>query len=180
MLQVFRDCYKAEASGGSLPTFWLRTLLDLLVTAAKERTDGSGREGVFMNRRTDGMAMIACLAIIVIAFLLLTYGRRNDVSSILLFGYILDALVTTGVIGNLIVFILLKTTKFNPLRIALWTFGVIHAALLLFIVLVLSRSDPGFSAGAVVTGYVVSFIIWAGVHVAWRMSMGNQPLNREQ
>ena len=133
-----------------------------------------------MNRRSDAMAILTCIGIIVIAFLLLTYGRKNGVSSILLFGYILDAVVSTGVIGNLIFFLLLKTTKFNPLRIALWTFGVVHAVLLLFIVLVLSRSDPGFSLGAVVIGYVGSFIIWAGVHAAWRLTAGNQALNSEQ
>ncbi len=69
MLQVFRDCYRTEASAGSLPGFWLRILLDLACTAIKERTDG--RKGVFMNRRTDVMALLGCVGIIVIAILLL-------------------------------------------------------------------------------------------------------------
>lgn len=167
MLQVFRDCYRAEANNGSLLSFWLRTLVDLVLTATKERTDSSGREGVFMNRRTDAMALLASVAIIVIAFLLLTYGRRNDVSSILLFGYVLDALVITGVVGNLIVFLLAKTTKLNPLRIALWTFAAVHAVPLLFLVLVVSRNDPGFNLSGVVIGYLVSFAIWVGLHWTW-------------
>ena len=41
MLQVFRDCYRAEARSGWLPGFWFRTLLDLVMTAAKERADSS-------------------------------------------------------------------------------------------------------------------------------------------
>ena len=46
MLQVFRDSYRDEARDGSLPSFWLRTLLDLVSTAVKERADSSQRGGV--------------------------------------------------------------------------------------------------------------------------------------
>jgi len=168
MVQVFRDCYRSEERNRSLPGFWCRTLLDLFTTAAKERADNSGREGVFMNRRSDAIALLGCIAIIVVAFLLLTYGRKNEVGSILLFGYVLDAVVTTGVIGNLIVFVLAKTTKLDPLRTALWTFAVVHAVLLLFIIGVVGRSDPRFNLAATAIGYVVSFAIWAGLHYAWR------------
>jgi hypothetical protein len=178
MLQVFRDCYRAEARNRSLPSFWFRTLIDLVMTAAKERADSSGKEGVFMNRRSDATALACSVGIIIIAFLLLTYGRKNEIGSILLFGYVLDALITTGVVGNFIVFLLNKTTKLNPLRTALWTFGIIHAVLLLF-VLVISRSDPRLNLAATVVGYLVSFAIWAGLHFAWRAPGNNQSLNIE-
>jgi hypothetical protein len=168
MLQVFRDSYRAEVRSGSLSIFWLRTLSDLMFTAAKERADSSAKEGVFMNRRSDLIALLGSIGIIVIAFVLLTYGRKNEVASILAFGFVLDALMTTGVIGNLIVFILSKTTKLDPLRIALWTFGVVHAVLLLLAVLVGARVDPTFKLVAVMIGYLVSFVIWAGLHFAWR------------
>ena len=118
-----------------------------------------------MNRNLLGL--LGSIGIIVVAFLLLTYGRKNEVGSILAFGFVLDALVTTGVIGNLIVLVLNKTTKLDPLRIALSTFAVVHAALLL-LVLVISRNDPRFNVTATVIGYVVSFAIWAGLHFAWR------------
>src|SRR6185436_2722505 len=84
MLQVFRDCYRAEARSGWLPGFWFRTLLDLVMTAAKERADSSGRDGVFMNRRSDAVALAVCVGIIVVAFLLLSYGKKNEIGSILL------------------------------------------------------------------------------------------------
>src|SRR3712207_586228 len=77
MVQVFRDCYRAEARSGSVPGFWFRTLLDLVLSAAKERADSSRRGGVFMNKRSDALALVVCVAIIAIAFLLLTYGRGN-------------------------------------------------------------------------------------------------------
>src|SRR5829696_1733847 len=134
MLQTFGDCCRVEANKLG---FWVRTLVDLVLSAARERADSSGREGVLMNNtRKDAMALLACAAIIVIAMLLLTYGRRNEVSSILVFGYILDAIVTTGVVGNLIFFLLAKTTRLNRFRIALGTFGVVHAVLFLFAALV--------------------------------------------
>lgn len=168
MLQVFRDSYRAAARGGSLPGFWFRTLWDLVVTAAKERAASSGKEGVFMNRRSDAIALLGCAGIILIAFLLLSYGRKNEVGAILTFGHVLDALITTGVVGNVFVFILGKVSKRDPLRIALWTFAVVHAVLLLFVLLVVSRIDPVFNPAKVVTGYVVSFVIWAALHFAWR------------
>lgn len=168
MLQVFRDCCRADARRRTLPVFWLRTFVDLVLTAAKERIDRSGREGVLMGRRKDLMAMLACLGIIVMAALLLSYGRRNEVSSILMFGYVLDAIVTTGVVGNLNVFVLTKATRFNPFRIALWTFAVVHAVLLVFVALLAGGSDPRFDLGNVVVGYVVSFLLWTGLHWTWR------------
>ena len=73
----------------------------------------------------------------------------------------------SGIIGNAIVFLLTKTTKMDPFRIALWTFATVHAALLLFIVLVISRVDPGFNI-FVVIAYPVSFVIWTALHFVWR------------
>jgi hypothetical protein len=166
MLQVFRDSYRMETSRRSLPRFWLWTLFDLVVTAAKERAYRSRKEDMIMNRNL--LALFGSIGIIVIAFLLLSYGRKNEVGSILLFGYVLDALVTTGVVGNLIVFILSKTTKLDPLRTALWTFAIVHAVPLLFIVLVISRNDPRVNLAATMVGYAVSFAIWAGLHFALR------------
>ena len=178
MLQVFRDCYRAEARSGSLPNFWLRTLADLVVTAAKERTDNSGREGMFMNRRSDAMAMLGCTGIIIIAFLLHRYGISNNVSSILVFGYVLDALITAGVIGNFNVFLLSKTTKLNPLRTAITVFAVVHAGLLLLTV-VISRNGPPVNWVGVLTGYLVSFVIWVGLHFAWRLTNRDQALHQQ-
>ena len=159
MLQVFRDSYRLETKRRSLPGFWLWTLSDVVVSAAKER-----KEGVIMNRNL----LLGSIGIIIIAFLLLTIGRRNEVASILLFGYVLDALVTAGVIGNLIVFVLSKATKLDPLRIAIWTFASVHGVLLLLAVFLAGANDPRFNLAATVIGYVVSFAIWAGLHFAWR------------
>jgi hypothetical protein len=177
MLQVFRDSYRAEALNGSVPSFWLRTLIDLVSTAAKERIDNTGREGVFMNRRSDAVALLGCAAIIVIAFLLHRYVTKNN-TSIILIAYVLDPLIVTGVIGNFIVFLLTKTTKLNPLRTAITVFAVVHAACLLLIV-VLSSIGPPVNWAGILIGYVLSFVIWVGLHFAWRTTGGSQALNTE-
>ena len=173
MLQVFRDCSRDEARTRTLAVFWLRTVLDLILTAAKERTDRSGREGVLVNRRREVTAMLACFGIILIAALLLSYGRRNEVSSILVFGYVLDAVVFTGIVGNLIVFALAKLTRLNSFRTALWTFAVVHLIPVIFVALIGGR-DPRFNLPNVVVGYVVSFLLWTGLHWMWR-TPGPQP-----
>ena len=160
MRQVFRDCYRAEARARSLPSFWLRTLVDLVLTAAKERKD------IFMNRRSDGMAILGCIGIIVIALLIHRYAVRNNVALPFWSGYILDALISTGVIGNLIVFLLIKTTKLNPLRTAITVFAVVHGVLLLVIVVISSTGVPLNWAGGLV-GYLVSYVFWVGLHFAF-------------
>jgi len=164
MLQVFRDCYPREISRRSLPGFWLWTLFDLVVTAAQERANRWRKETMLMNRNL--LALMGSIGIVLVAFFLLSYGRKNEVGSILLFGYILDALITTGLVGNLIVFIL-SYTKLDPLRTALWTFAIVHAVPLLFI-LAISRSNPRINLAATVVGYLVSFAIWAGLYFALR------------
>lgn len=174
MIQVFRDSYRMEASSGSLPGFWFRILLDLASTAAKERAASSGRKGAFMNRRSDAVALLGCVGIIAVALLIHRYGISNNLPFILFFGYFLDALITNGVIGNLIVFVLSKTTKLNPLRTAISVFAVVHAVLLLLIV-VISRNGPPVNWAGVVIGHVVSFLFWTGLHWAWQIRAHARP-----
>lgn len=172
MRQTFRDCSYFEADRGTLIGFWLRTLVDLVSTAAQERADNSGREGVFMNStRRYALPLLTCVGIIVIAFLLLDYGKRHEVSSILAFGYFLDALVVSGVIGNFIVFLLLKTTRMSPLRIALGTFAVVHAALL-GLIFVIAQREPGMNLNGTILAYVMSFLFWTALHWAWHRRDG--------
>ena len=172
MLQVFRDCYRTEARARSLPSFWLRTLVDLVLTAAKERKE------IFMNRRSDAMAILGCIGIIVIAFLLHRYGIRNNIPFPFWSGYILDALIVAGVIGNFIVFLLARTTKLNPLRAAITVFAVVHGALLLLIVVIASSGVPTNWAGVLI-GYLVSYVIWVGLHFAWRFSHRLTPIDQD-
>jgi hypothetical protein len=171
MTQVFRDSHRdrrRQAGRLGVLSLWLQTLVDLIQSAPHEHFDNFAKENSFMNNlRRDALAVVGCLAIIVIAFFLLKYGRSNNVGSILLFGYILDAVITTGLVGNLIVFILVKATRLNPLRVAFWTFLVVHAVPAILLLLVGSRVDPQFSVAGVTVGYVVSFLFWYGLHWMW-------------
>ena len=98
------------------------------------------------------------------------------ISLILFFGYALDALVTTGVIGNLIVFLLIKITRLRPLRIAFWTFLVINAVPALLLAFVGGRLSPNFKVGATLLGYVISFLFWLGVHYVWAQFKNDKSL----
>jgi hypothetical protein len=170
LVQVFRDCYRAETSehgAFSVIPLWLHTLMDLISSAAKEHSES---ENKFMsNLKRDLVAIVGAVLIIAAALLLLTYGRKNEVSSIVAFGYFLDALVTTGVIGNLIVFVLTRTTRLNSMRVVFTTFLVVHI-LPLLLVLVIARNDPRFNVSSTIIGYVASFVFWTGFHWAWSKS----------
>lgn len=171
MAQLFRDCHRdKQRNHGALGVarLWVHTFFDIARTAPAEQLDNLAKENSIMkNLRKDALALLGSMAIIAIAFFLLSYGRSHEVPSILLFGSALDALVTTGIIGNLIVFLLVKTTKLNPLRTALWTFLVIHVALLVLAVVIGGRVDPQFSIAKVGFGYIVSFLFWFGLHWMW-------------
>jgi hypothetical protein len=177
MLTVFKDCYRVEQERGGIYRLWARVLFDLIQSAPKEHFEKFGKENSLMkNLRNDAMALVGCLAIILVASVLLSYGRKHEVSAILFFGYILDALITTGVVGNLIAFLLVKTTRFNPLRIALWSFLAVSTALfLLAAVINMSVSSPS-PLSAILISYVVSFLFWLGVHWAWAQRQNGQRL----
>lgn len=176
MAQVFRDCYRAKEKDRrpfGIWGLWLRTLLDVVRTAPKEHLDNLGKDRSVMNNlRKDIVALLGCLGIVIGAFFLLSYGRRHEVSSILIFGKALDAIVATGIVGNLIVFLLAKTTRLNPLRTAFWAFLMVNVVLALVSALIGSRVDPQFRLGSLLIGYVVSFLFWFGLHLMWAKSSG--------
>lgn len=80
MAQVFRDCCRAGDHGaaGAGWDLWRRTLTDLLVSAAREHLDTLRKDNPAMNNwQRNLIALGACLAIVVIAFFLLSL-RQNS------------------------------------------------------------------------------------------------------
>jgi peptidoglycan/LPS O-acetylase OafA/YrhL len=118
------------------------------------------------NWQRNLTALALCVAIVAIAFFLLSYGRSHEVAPILFFGRTLDALVTAGILGNLIIF-LLKMTRLNPVKTALWTMLAVHCLLAIAAFMIGSRVDPDFRPGSVLIAYVVSFLFWYGLHWIW-------------
>jgi hypothetical protein len=170
MQQVFRDRYRDEARRNrrlAIAGYWLRTLLDLIPSAAREHSENLRKDH---NMRRDIVSLVGCTCIILIAFTLLSYGRTHEVSAILIFGRTLDAIVTTGIIGNLLVFVLIKTTRHDSFRIALWSFLVVHGVLALLLAIIGPRLEPQFRFGPILLAYVLSFLFWVGLHWAWQLS----------
>ena len=168
MVLLLLDCQRNARTAPARTRIWLRTLTDLLRTAPREHLVKIRKENNFMrNLRTDLFAIGGCVLIILVAMLLLSYGRSHQVSSILVFGHVLDALAFTGILGNLIVFLLIKLTRFRPLRIAFWTFLLVTLVPLIALLVIAGAADPNFKAPNVVIGYVVSFFFWYGLHWLW-------------
>ena len=170
MTQLFRDCHRDVQSSGFVAavSFWLRMIFDVIRTAPLERWETLGKGSETMkNLKTDVIGLLACVAIIVVALFLLDYGRKHEVASFLLFGYALDAIVTAGVISNLIIFLLFKFTRLSRFRTALWTLLIVNGLLLLVATLIGTNVDPGFNFPSVFVGYVVSFILWLTIHWIW-------------
>jgi len=168
MVLLFLDCQRDARNAPARTRIWLRTLIDLLRTAPREHLEKIRKENTFMrNLRTDLFAIGGCVLIILAALLLLNYGRSHQVSSILVFGFALDAIVFTGVLGNLIVFLLIKLTRFRPLRIAFWTFLIVSLVPAIALTVIAIAVDPKFNAPNVLIGYVVSFFFWYGLHQLW-------------
>jgi hypothetical protein len=178
MTQLFRDCYRDQTSRNAtgIWVLWLRTVSDLFISAPREHLERLRRENSFMsNPQRTVLALVTCLAIIVVAFLLLSYGRSHQVNSILLFGRTLDALVTAGVVGSLIIF-LLRLTRLDPVKTALGTMLVVNSILFVLAWAISSRVDPQFNLPGLLIAYVVSFLFWFAVHWIWARSKGNAEL----
>jgi hypothetical protein len=172
MVLVLIDCQREARTARARTRIWLRTLFDLLRTAPREHLENIRKENKFMrNLRNDLLAIGGCILIIAIALFLLNYGRSHQVSSILLFGYALDAVVFTGVLGNLIVFLLVKLTKLRPLRVALWTFLIVSLLPPIAVTFIAGPTNPTFNAPSVWIGYVVSFLFWYGLHWLWAQKL---------
>ncbi|HEX6717051.1 MAG TPA: hypothetical protein VF088_08060 [Pyrinomonadaceae bacterium] len=172
MVLLLLDCQRDTRNRSARVRLWLHTLLDLFRTVPGEHLQNIRKETQFMSRiRTDLVAIGGCVLLIIIAMLLLNYGRSHQVSSILFFGYVLDAIAFTGIVGNLIVFLLVKLTRLRSLRVALWTFLIVSVVLLLAAIAIAGRVDPNFNATSVVIGYIVSFFFWYGLHWLWAQKL---------
>jgi hypothetical protein len=172
MAQLLRDCERDAPSRAALIAIWIRTLADLARTLPVEHLENLRKENQAMSKlRTDLTAIGGCLLVIAISAFLLSYGRSHQISAILVFGYVLDAIVFTGIVGNLIVFLLLKLTTRQPLKIAFWTFLFVCVVSLIVIAALASRVDPNLSAPNVLIGYLVSFFFWYGLHWLWTQKL---------
>ncbi len=176
MTQLFRDCQRNSRGPLHGLAFWSRMVFDVMRTAPAERWESFTKDTTMKDLKRDAIAFLACAAIIAVALLLLGYGRKHEVAFILAFGYALDAIVTAGVVGNLIVFLLVKVTRLNGLRIALWTMLIVHGSLLLIAVIIAPRIGGQFSFVNLIVAYIVSFAFWFSLHWLWAKSKSDSQM----
>lgn len=166
MTHVFCDCYRDSNSRGSLTVLWLRVIADVIRTAPLERWETFRKGETMKNVKRDVLGLLACLAIIVLALLLLGYVRTLS-GSIVMVGFALDAIVVAGVISNLLIFVLMMTKRHTTFRTALWSLVIVNGALLLVATLLGMRVDPGFNFPIILASYIVSFAFWLTIHWIW-------------
>lgn len=146
--------------------FWLRVILDVIRTAPMERFETFRKVEAMKNLKREAIGLVACIVIIIVALLLHNYIRTHPIGPFSIFGYALDAIVTAGVLGNLIIFLLIMATRFSGFRTALWSLLIVNGALLLVAILV-GISIGDFYPAPVIISYVVSFVFWTTVHWIW-------------
>jgi hypothetical protein len=168
MTQLFRDCHHDIQADGliSAIAFWRRMILDVVQTAPLERWEALGRRYKTMkNLKGNVLGLLACLAIIVVAFLVFGYGKRHEVGTIWIFA--LDAIITAGIVSNLIIFPLVTLTRFSTFRTALWILVIVNGVLF-GISALLGNLVGGFNLPSVLFSYLVSFAFWLTIH--WLLS----------
>jgi hypothetical protein len=166
MTQVFCDCYRDTDSRGTAVELWLRVILDVIRTAPLERWETLRKGETMRNVKRDALGLLGCLAIAGVALIPHRYMVTHGVGSMFLLGYALDAIVTAGVIGNLIIFVLMMAKRRSTFRTALWSLAIVNGALLLIAILIGIRVG-GFNFPAVIVSYVISFIFWLTIHWIW-------------
>jgi len=172
MTQLFRDCYRDIQSDGraSAARLWFRVMLDIIRTAPIERWASLTKEsGTMKNLKRDALGLLALVAIIFVALTLHRYVLQHGAESFWLLGYALDAIVSAGVVGNLVIFLLVKTTRLPTLRAALWSLLIVNGALFLISTLIGMRVG-GFNFPLVFMSYVVSFFFWMAIHWVWALT----------
>ena len=146
--------------------FWPHVILDVIRTAPLERWETLGKGETMKNLKSNALGLLACLAITIVALLMHSYVLKTGVGSAFLLGYALDAIVTAGVVGNLIIFVMMMATRHSTFRTALWSLIIVNGALLLIAILIGTRVG-GFNFPAVFVSYVVSFVFWTTIHWIW-------------
>ena len=173
MTRVFCDGYRDSES---VVEFWLRVIVDVIQTAPLERWETFRNGETMRNVKRDALGLLGCLAITAVALFWHRYMVTHGVGSLFLLGYALDAIVTAGVISNLIIFVLLMARRHSTFRTAVLSLLIVNGALLLIAIL-LGISVGGMSFPSVILSYVVSFFFWLTIHWIWsQIRTSNEPV----
>ena len=168
MAQLFRDRQRETLGWGGLSALrlWVETLFDLIQSAPKEHLEKI-RKGVSIMRalKTIGIAIVIYAA----AFLLVGMFLEKMRAHLPFFlGSLVDALVSVGILFNLIVLVLWSTRLMTAARAVIASAVIsallLAAGLILISSIVTADARPGVGAVAAIT---LSLCVWLTVHWMW-------------
>lgn len=166
MARVFADLCRESGGRAELSRVWAGALADLLLTAPRLRAEEVlGGGGLMKSIRTAALALAAyAFTLLVVAPLF----ARNVGSMPSFVAGLLDALISTGLVFNLI---------FQVLTLPRWLEGVraVRATLVLTacvigVLLLVVASVGGAHAhlnALIIAAHVLSLLVWFTVHVWW-------------
>lgn len=169
MAIVFADRCRAEAREGgarALVRIWCEALLDLLRTAPKEHFyEISEGAGLMKTLRTVVIAILAYAFALLVAAPLYVRNRESMPGFV---NSLIDALIATGVLFN-IIYLVLTLPRFmegvRAVRTALLLTGLIIAALMTAIMV--TGGPPAYANASIILAQVLSLLVWFSIHLWW-------------
>lgn len=168
MALLFADRCRDEAARGraSLLRFWREALLDLALSAPRQRLENiSGGEGLMRTLRTVALALVAyAFTLLVVAPLY----ARNAGSMPALAASLADALIFTGLAFNFIFLVLTLPRWLEGARAvgASLVLTAVLIAVLVGVVMVKAGAPEQLNA-RIVVAQVLSLLVWFSIHLWW-------------
>lgn len=169
MLLVFSERCRDESrerGRAGVARVWRETLLDLALTAARERLEAaSGGGRVMRTLRTIVLALLAYAFALVVAAPLYVRHRASMPTFVATF---IDALISIGVVFNFIYLLLTLTGRVERARaprVTLVATSVVIAALVAL--MMASLGPPAYVNLEIVVAHVLSLLLWFTLHSWW-------------
>ena len=168
MALLFADRCRDETARGraSLLRVWREALLDLALSAPRQRLENLSRGGGLMRTlRTVALALVAyAFTLLVVAPL---YARNAGVLPGFV-GYLVDALISTGLIFNFIFLVLTLTRWLEGVRAVRAALALTTLVIAALIALITASGDPHARLNVlIVVTQVLSLLVWFTVHLWW-------------
>ena len=166
MARVFADLCRESAGRAELSRVWAGALADLALTAPRLRAEELLEGGRLMRSiRTAALALAAyAFTLLVVAPLFV----RNAHSMPSFVAGLLDALISTGLVFNLVFQVLTLPRWFEGVRAVRATLALTTCIIGVLLFVVASSGGPHAHLSALIlAAQVVSLLVWFTVHMWW-------------
>ena len=166
MARVFADLCRESAGRASLARVWAGALADLLLTAPRLRAEEMLEGGGLMRSiRTAALALAAyAFTLLVVAPLF----ARNARSMPNFVAGLLDALISTGLVFNLIFQVLTLPRWLEGVRAVRASLALTACVIGVLLFLVASVGGPHARLNAlIIATQVISLLVWFTAHMWW-------------